>query len=117
MKLKVRVEQGDMFYIADVECSTIHKCRSAAIDIACGYHLFKKEKCTAVVIGGIPTSAVSFIIKPITKRRLIATEIEEYADKIGLEPTFLEFSKKVYYWSDAQIEKLKEILKNESNKH
>ena len=114
MKLKIKVNHKDSHYIVNVNATTLLKCKTKAIEAACNINSqFVKENCTAEILEGIPTSEVTFMVKPITKRRLTADAIEEYAIQIGLEPTIIEFNKKAYYWSESQVNQLKQILNNE----
>jgi len=117
MKLKIKVTHNDAYYIVNVNAATPLKCKTKAIEAACHINSqFVEENCTAEILEGIPTSEVTFMVKPITKRRLTADAIEEYAPQIeGLEVTVKEFNKKVYYWSESQVEQLKQILKDEKN--
>lgn len=114
MKLKIKVNHKDSHYIVNVNASTPLKCRNLAINAACTVNSqFEAQNCTTEILSGIPTSEVTFMVKPITKRRLTADAIEEYAIQIGLEPTIIEFNKKAYYWSEDQVNQLKQILNNE----
>ena len=66
------------------------------------------------IIGGIGSSVVALNVKAITKRRLTAEEVNQYAQEFGLEVVYSRNFSKTYFWSEAMVNKLKEKLQNEN---
>lgn len=59
------------------------------------------------------TSQVSFKVKPITIRRLTASELGEYAELIGVKKENRRPNiggQATYWWTESDIEKLKTMI-------
>ena len=60
------------------------------------------------------TSKVSYIVKPITVRKLTAKELGEFAESIGVKKENRRPNLGgafTYWWTEDDIEKLKELIK------
>ena len=118
MKLEVKVSYRRSHQIVAVETDTIVKARKMAIDkvVECSPNISHSD-CTTEIISGINSSMVCQMLKPITGRRLVSVEIEQYAQQLDLKKKYNEFNNGAYYWGEKKIEQLKQILKDEKTEN
>jgi len=59
------------------------------------------------------TTTVSWMVKPITKRKLFLSDLLPYAIQLRVRQETILNGHSVYYWTHENVEQLKTILKNE----
>lgn len=116
MKLEVKVSYRRSHQMVTIETDSIVKARKMAIEkVTETSKNIAFSDCTTEITSGITTAIVTFMVKPITKRRMTAECLNEYAERLGLKKQFINFGGSAYYWGEKEVEQLKQILKDEKN--
>ena len=107
--MQVKVKNNTTFEVFEIN-GTINQAKREAIRKFDNKYP-SEELPTAEIIGGIISSAVTLILKTVTKRRLTVEELMIYAEQIGKKSIHTSNHVNTMFWSEKEIKQVKEIIK------